>query len=258
MSQAYPIFLSSYNGRRLDRQKLEEGKVEETNNTGRAINKGVAPLGNTQVFPISSFWFSLGHKIGFHQCISLLDPSDAADRRPFPVRPPMVNPVPAWKHWLVAEDLGTRAILSKLSTILTIRFRTISEDGADLPSDKRLGQGIHSFLAQLALVVDNIPGLDRVTLVVVDPDGMVNLLHSLFSIPVDLYSSIWCLFACQGELPAEGLPLVVEITHESFAALLSVSSVPQVDHGTYLRVISPTNFQKMSCEREGKRLGRST
>ena len=90
----------------------------------------------------------------------------------------------------MAEDLGTRAILSKLSTILTIRFRTISEDGADLPSDKRLGQGIHSFLAQLALVVDNIPGLDRVTLVVVEPDGMVNLLHSLFSIPVDLYSSI--------------------------------------------------------------------
>ena len=77
----------------------------------------------------------------------------------------MVDPSPPRPPWPVTEALGTRAIPYELSAILTACFCTVCEDGAALSSDKRSGRGIHSFLAQLALGVDLIPGLDQVTLV---------------------------------------------------------------------------------------------
>ena len=86
-----------------------------------------------------------------------------------------------------------------------------------LSLEESLGQGIHSFLDQIALGVELVPGLERVTLVGVESDGMVHLLHSLFSVQVELYLTSRWLFACQGELPAKGLPLVVKILHEAFA-----------------------------------------
>ena len=60
---------------------------------------------------------------------------------------------------LVAEDLGTGAILGKLSVIPAGRLRTVHKDGEALPLDKRSARGIHPFLAQLALGVDQIPVL---------------------------------------------------------------------------------------------------
>ena len=56
-------------------------------------------------------------------------------------------------------------------------------------------------------------------------------------------------------MPAEGLPLVVEIPHESFAARLSICAVPQVDHITHLGRISPPNWHTMPCKGEGKTAG---
>ena len=70
--------------------------------------------------------------------------------RPGPLRPPR----------LVVEALGTGETPDELFAILAARFRTVREDGAVLSSEKRLGQGIHSFLAQIASGVDLIPGLD--------------------------------------------------------------------------------------------------
>ena len=54
---------------------------------------------------------------------------------------------------------------------------------------KRSGWGIHSFLAQLASGVDLFPGLEQVTLVGVDPDGIMHLTHLLFYVRVDIYST---------------------------------------------------------------------
>ena len=52
--------------------------------------------------------------------------------------------------------------------------------------DKRLGRGIHSFLEQLTMGVELIPGLEWLILGGVNPDRMLHFLHSLFSIQVDL------------------------------------------------------------------------
>ena len=54
---------------------------------------------------------------------------------------------------------------AKLSTILADRFRTVHKDGADLSLEKHSDRGIQSFLMQITLGVDLIPGLERVTLV---------------------------------------------------------------------------------------------
>ena len=39
----------------------------------------------------------------------------------------------------------------------------------------------------------------------------MHLMHSLFSVHVDVYSTECRLFTCLGELPAEGLPPVMDI-----------------------------------------------
>ena len=63
------------------------------------------------------------------------------------------------------EDLGTRVVPAELSTILADRFMTVRKDGADLSLEKHSGRDIQSFLMQIVLGVDLIPGLERVTLV---------------------------------------------------------------------------------------------
>ena len=71
--------------------------------------------------------------------------------------------------------------------ILAAHSQTVRKDGAALSEEKRLGRGIRSFLAQLASGMDPAPGLERVTLVGVDPYRMVHLAHSLFSVRFDIY-----------------------------------------------------------------------
>ena len=84
--------------------------------------------------------------------------------------------------------------------------------------EERSGRGLHSFLLHLALGEVPVPGLEKVTLVAVDKDGRVHLMHSLFSVCVDVYSTECHLFACIGELPAEGLPQVTRLLPDFFAA----------------------------------------
>ena len=123
----------------------------------------------------------------------------------------------------MVEALGTGEIPAELSAILAACFRMVRKYGAALSSEKRLGRGIHSFLAQMALGVDLIPILDQVTFVGVETYRMVHCMHFIFSVRVDLYLTSRRLFACLGDLPAEGLPPVVDIPHEAFAALRSIA-----------------------------------
>ena len=88
----------------------------------------------------------------------------------------MVNLGPLRPPRLVSEALGIGAIPVELSAILADRFQTVCEDRVALPSDKLSGRGVYSFLVQIVLGVDHIPGLDWVTLVGVDPDRTVHLL----------------------------------------------------------------------------------
>ena len=114
--------------------------------------------------------------------------------------------------------MGTGAILAEIFAILTAHIQTVRKDGADLSSEKHLGRGIHFFLTQLAFELDTVPSMKRVILVGVYPDGMVHLMHSLLSVRVDIYYTSRGQFACLDKLPSKGLPLVLEIPHEYFAA----------------------------------------
>ena len=141
----------------------------------------------------------------------------------------------------MVEDLGTGVIPGELYAILVARFRS--------------GRGIHSFLVQLALGVDHIPVPERLNLVGVNPDEMLHLFQLLFSVLVDIYSTRQCLFACRGELTAEGLPPVVDIPNESFTDRRYVCAVPRVDHLTCLGGIYLTAFQKILSNGEGEAAG---
>ena len=56
----------------------------------------------------------------------------------------------------------------------------------DQMPEERSVQVIHSFLAQLASGADLVPGLEQVTMVGLDPGGRVLLMHSLFSVWVNI------------------------------------------------------------------------
>ena len=84
-----------------------------------------------------------------------------------------------------------------------------------------------------------VPGLVEVTLLGVDWDGGAHILHSLFSIPVQLYDPNRRLFVC-GELPLVGLLSITEISVAFFGALCAVSDVSREDHRVHLEVPPPS------------------
>ena len=134
----------------------------------------------------------------------------------------------------VAEVLGTGSIPAELAAILAEHSRTVRKDGTARTPEKRTARGLHDFLSNLALGKVPVPGLEKVTLVGVDEDGRVHLMHLLFSVRVNVYSTECCLFACVGELPTEGLPQVTDILPDCFAARRSVCAVPRIDHVSHL------------------------
>ena len=67
--------------------------------------------------------------------------------------------------------------------------------------EKRSRWGSNGFLAHLESRLDPVPGFEQVALLQVNLDGTVQDMHSLLSVPVDLYSLAQCLFPCRGELP---------------------------------------------------------
>ena len=69
------------------------------------------------------------------------------------------------------------------------------------------------------------------------------LMHLLFSVQVNVYLTECRLFAYLGELPAEGLPPMVEIPPDLFVAWNSVRTMPRVDRITNLGGISLLNWQ---------------
>ena len=94
----------------------------------------------------------------------------------------MVDPGLPQTPQLVVEALGTRAIPAELSAILAAHYRTVCTDGMSCTPEERSVRGQHSFLAHLKLGEVLVPGLERVTLVGVNPYRRVHLMHSLFSV----------------------------------------------------------------------------
>ena len=174
-----------------------------------------------------------GHCRRRRQMLPLLTAATAAPAVGRSLRhPPWSTQGPLWPPWLVVEALGTRSIPSELSAILAAHSSTVREDGTARTPEEHSVWVIHSFLAQLVSGEDLVPGLDWVIMVGLDPDKRVLILHSLFYVQVNFYSTHRCLFACMGEIPAKGLPPVVDITNQAFAVQLSVRAVLQVYHVT--------------------------
>ena len=109
--------------------------------------------------------------------------------------------------------------------------------------------------AHLELGEVPVPGLERVRLVRVDPDRRVHLMHLLFSVRVNVYSTQCFLFACLGELPAKSLPLVAKIPPNFFTARRSILTVMRVDHIALLEGISLFDWQMNPCKRAEKWAG---
>ena len=167
----------------------------------------------------------------------------------------MVEPAPPRTLRSVAEALGTGAIPDELSSILTAHSQNVCMDGTSHTPEERSGWRIHSLLAHLVLGEVLVPGLERVTLDGVDPDGRVHLMHLLFSVQVNAYSTQFCLFACLGELPAKAPHPVMEIPPDFFAARRFIRAVPQVDHIMHPGGISLLDWQTKSCNRDKKSAG---
>ena len=66
------------------------------------------------------------------------------------------------------------------------RFQATKEDGGLLSLEKQSGQGVYSFLDHLASGVYPVPRFDRVGVLQVDPNVTVHVMHSLFSVLVNL------------------------------------------------------------------------
>ena len=70
--------------------------------------------------------------------------------------------------------------------------------------------------------VDTVPGFEWLTLIGIDQNLTVNLLHLLFSVLVGLYYTALRLFNCRGELPSEGLHLLLRLPVDDFGVRRSV------------------------------------
>ena len=107
------------------------------------------------------------------------------------------------------------------------------KDGRPLSIEKSSGRGLHSFLDHLASGVDPVLVFERVALLKVNPDGTVHLLHSLFSVPVGLYSNSRWIFACCGEPHSESLPPVVDMH------VYALKALPRLEHTSHLEGVTP-------------------
>ena len=113
----------------------------------------------------------------------------------------MVDPPTLQPPRSVAEALETGSIPAELAAILAAQLRTVLKDGAALLAEKRLCQGIHSFLALLASGLYSVPGLERLTLVEVDSDRIAHLMHLILSVWVDIYSTSRRFFSAWASCP---------------------------------------------------------
>ena len=152
----------------------------------------------------------------------------------------------------VAEVVGTRSIPAELVAIFAEHSRTVRKDGLACTPEERTGREMHAFLLHLALGEVPVHGRERVTLVGVDEDGRVHLIHALFSFRVNVYSTECRLFSCLGELPSDGLPQVIDILPDFLVPRRSVRAVPCMDHISHLGGISPRDWQTKPCETTAK------
>ena len=103
-----------------------------------------------------------------------------------------------------------------------------------LSAEIRSERGSHAVLGHLDSRVDPAPGMESLTLLGIDPDGMVHLLHSFLSVLVGPYTTDRRLLAFSADLPQEGLPPATELPVEFFAVRRTISTVLRKDHRVHI------------------------
>ena len=125
--------------------------------------------------------------------------SDDTGRWTPALRTVMVDP--PWPPRLVGGVLGTSHLPDNFARALLAWFLVTREDGGLISMEKSSDRGLHYLLGHLASRLDPVLGFEQVALIGINQDGTVQLLHSLFSVPVGLYSTAQWLFTCRRYLP---------------------------------------------------------
>ena len=139
--------------------------------------------------------------------------------------------------------LWTGGLPDKLVRALSAWFKVTWKDGGPLLSKIRSGRGLHALIRHLASRVDPIPGLNHPTLLGVNPDGTVHILHLFFFVPVVPYSTNTQLIAFSEELPPEVLPWVKDLPVDAFVVWRSVCNIHMDYHRLYLEGVPPSSCQ---------------
>ena len=108
----------------------------------------------------------------------------------------MVDCDPPLLPFSVGKVVGTGGLTEDLVAELSDQFQFTKEDGVPLSAENRYGLGVQFFLPPLVSRVYPVPQFEWMVLLKVDPYRTVHILHSLFSVPVNLYSMAQHLFAC--------------------------------------------------------------
>ena len=102
------------------------------------------------------------------------------------------------------------------------------------------GQGLHAFLSHLASGVDPVLRLELLARIFVDSDRTVQILHSLCSVLVGPYNMDRRLLAFSGDLPLEGLPMVIQLLVDILAVWCIVYATPREDHRLHVEGYPPS------------------
>ena len=81
--------------------------------------------------------------------------------------------------------------------------------------------------------------MERLSLLMVDQDGEVHVLHSSFSLQVGPYATKRRLLDFRGELTSEGLPPTADIPVASLTVRQTTRNVPREEHMVHAEGISP-------------------
>ena len=118
----------------------------------------------------------------------------------------MVCQYPPQLPWSVGGVLGTDRLEA-----LSAQFQVTKSDGILLSIEVRSGWEIHALLGRIFFGVDLSFVYSVLILLDVNQNGMVHLLHWLFSALVSVYPTSHRIFSCLGNILEDGLPPVEDI-----------------------------------------------
>ena len=120
-------------------------------------------------------------------------------------------------------------------------------------SEVRSRRELHASPGILTSGVGYAPGMECLSLLVVNQGGEVHILHFIFSVLVSLCATERSLLLFRGELPSEGIPPIAEIPVDSLAVRRAISDVLREDQLVHVEGIPPSDWKMTPCNMERKK-----